>query len=217
MILFEQNSLALAAEKSTNDLIAKSRVSPKAFDRRSTFDKEITVSKSRDVTSLIECTPSAKSSRQLRCSSASRIIGRSDISPISTAGFSDYDETLVSHNSRSPQSRSGQFYRIGLSPTQSQFVATLLDQHRATLEASMKISMKKSTSNTSLSTVASAANSPKKSIFRSPSTHIHGNRNSYDDKSGTWRPTVVSNRKNERFQSPTDWILQNKINAFLYT
>ena len=85
--------------------------------------------------SLVEYTPQVKSSAKSRGSSVSRIIGRADISPISTGGFSDYSESSPSTNGGS-LSYSSQFRRIGLSETHSQFVAMALNRHKETLISS---------------------------------------------------------------------------------
>lgn len=53
-------------------------------------------------------------------------------------------------------------------------------------------------------------------IFKSPSKRqLHGNINVYDPSSLSWKPTVVSNHFNERFQSTADVAIAQKTNMFL--
>ena len=53
-------------------------------------------------------------------------------------------------------------------------------------------------------------------IFRSPKTHIHGNKNVYDSKQFKWYPSNIK-QKDERFASANDCRNLEKTVKFLYT
>ena len=55
------------------------------------------------------------------------------------------------------------------------------------------------------------------SIFRSPGGRIvHPNRNSYDNSTYSWKPTVITGKYNDRFQTTHDLMEAKKMNSILY-
>ena len=55
------------------------------------------------------------------------------------------------------------------------------------------------------------------SIFRSPGGRIvHPNRNSYDNSTYSWKPTVITGKYNDRFQTTHDLMDAKKMNCILY-
>ena len=53
------------------------------------------------------------------------------------------------------------------------------------------------------------------SIFKGPQTHIHGNKNVYDSKRLTWKPSTTQ-KKDERFQTTNELRNLEKTSKFLY-
>ena len=55
------------------------------------------------------------------------------------------------------------------------------------------------------------------SIFRSPGGRtVHPNRNSYDSSTYSWKPTVITGKYNDRFQTTHDLMDAKKMNCILY-
>jgi len=60
---------------------------------------------------------------------------------------------------------------------------------------------KKKKPNQRLSSSSSASKRVNMTIFKSPSTHVHGNVNAYNNETYMWQPTLLTGKYNERFQT----------------
>ena len=111
-------------------------------------------------------------------------------------------------------------------PVISPFVTSALERHKNAVKSATKPALITSDKSkfspaspfhTLLSNKETTSKPTNLSIFRSPKTHINGNKNVYDDKSYCWKPSHVSKRREERFQTTNDLRCMDKIKSVLYS
>ena len=86
----------------------------------------------------------------------------------------------------------------------------------ASINSSMNSSISTSMSRRSSISPKNPLQTTNLSIFKGPQSHIHGNKNSYDNRRLSWKPSTAP-RKEERFQTTNELRDLEKISKFLYT